>query len=70
MTQGESFHLQAQFGAGGGSGANYGNASGGLSYRFIDLVPGVRLHSCHGLRVDSATPAIAATWGALKAHYR
>jgi uncharacterized membrane protein len=52
-----------------GSIGTFSEVESHASYRFANLPPGAHVASCQGYAQD-ADPAVAATWGAVKATYR
>ena len=67
MKAGEPFDIQlsaAVFASGGAGGFSHGRLS------FEGLPPGTSITSCKGFRQDAPTPALAKSWGGLKATYR
>jgi hypothetical protein len=48
----------------------YAVSSNTLDFEFVGLPPGWGVTSCNGFRQDPATPALARSWGSLKAAYR
>ncbi len=51
-------------------GAVSGSTSMGMTATFVNVPPGITIHSCQGYAYDSATAARTASWGRVKALYR
>ena len=51
--------------------ANYiGQVSATLDFEFVDLPPGWEVISCNGYHQGAPVPALARSWGSVKATYR
>jgi hypothetical protein len=46
------------------------NLINNVRFAFLDLPPGATVTSCKGYRQEQPTPAVARSWGRLKAAYR
>lgn len=68
VAPGEVFYINGE--ASGGLGLLGGYGSTNVSYNLAAPPAGTRVRSCHGVLIDTTTPARPSTWGAIKTLYR